>query len=134
MKKIFTNGCFDVLHRGHLELLEHAKSLGYLYVGVDSDEKVRRDKGKNRPYNLLGNRIKMLQSLRFVDEVRSFNDTSGLEDLIRGISPDVLIIGSDWQGKKVVGEQYAKELRFFERIPGYSTTKILEYDYYRLKK
>ena len=134
MKKIFTNGCFDVLHRGHLELLEHAKSLGYLYVGVDSDEKVRRDKGKNRPYNLLGNRIKMLQSLRFVDEVRSFNDTLGLEDLIRGISPDILIIGSDWQGKKVVGEQYAKELRFFERIPGYSTTKILEYDYYRLKK
>ena len=134
MKKIFTNGCFDVIHRGHLELLEHAKSLGYLYVGVDSDEKVRRDKGKDRPYNLLGNRIKMLQSLRFVDEVRSFNDTRGLEDLIRGISPDILIIGSDWQGKKVVGEQYAKELRFFERIPGYSTTKILEYDYYRLKK
>ena len=127
MKKIFTNGCFDVLHRGHLELLEHAKSLGYLYVGVDSDEKVRRDKGKNRPYNLLGNRIKMLQSLRFVDEVRSFNDTLGLEDLIRGISPDILIIGSDWRGKKVVGKQYAKELRFFE-------TKILEYDYYRLKK
>ena len=134
MKKIFTNGCFDVLHRGHLELLEHAKSLGYLYVGVDSDEKVRRDKGKNRPYNLLGNRIKMLQSLRFVDEVRSFNDTLGLEDLIRGISPDILIIGSDWQGKKVVGEQHAKELRFFERIPGYSTTKILEYNYYLSEK
>ena len=127
MKKIFTNGCFDVIHRGHLELLEHAKSLGYLYVGVDSDEKVRRDKGKNRPYNLLGNRIKMLQSLRFVDEVRSFNDTLGLEDLIRGISPDILIIGSDWQGKKVVGEQHAKELRFFEKIPGYSTTKICQY-------
>ena len=134
MKKIFTNGCFDVIHRGHLELLEHAKSLGYLYVGVDSDEKVRRDKGKDRPYNLLGNRIKMLQSLRFVDEVRSFNDTQGLEDLIRGISPDILIIGSDWQGKKVVGEQHAKELRFFERIPGYSTTKILEYNYYLSEK
>ena len=134
MKKIFTNGCFDVLHRGHLELFEYAKSLGYLYVGVDSDEKVRRDKGMSRPYNLLGDRIKMLQSLRFIDEVRSFNDTSGLEDLIRGISPDILIIGSDWQGKKVVGKQYAKELRFFERIPGYSTSKILEYNYNRLKK
>ena len=76
----------------------------------------------------------MLQSLRFIDEVRSFNDTQGLEDLIKEISPDILIIGSDWRGKKVVGEQHAKELRFFERIPGYSTTKILEYDYYRLKK
>ena len=52
MKKIFTNGCFDILHRGHLDLFEYAKSLGYLYVGVDSDEKVRRDKGKDRPYNL----------------------------------------------------------------------------------
>ena len=134
MKKIFTNGCFDVIHRGHLELFEYAKSLGYLYVGVDSDEKVRKDKGKGRPYNLLGNRIKMLQSLRFVDEVRSFSDTYGLEDLIRGISPDILVIGSDWRSKKVVGEQYAKELQFFERIPGYSTTKILEYDYYLSEK
>ena len=67
-----------LLHRGHLELFEYAKSLGYLYVGVDSDEKVKKDKGKGRPYNLLGNRIKMLQSLRFIDEVRSFNDTQGL--------------------------------------------------------
>ena len=123
MKKIFTNGCF-----------EYAKSLGYLYVGVDSDEKVQQDKGINRPYNKLGNRIKMLQSLRFIDEIRSFNSTEGLEDLIRGISPDILIIGSDWRGKKVVGKKYAKELRFFERIPGYSTTKILEYNYYRSEK
>ena len=134
-KIIWTNGCFDILHRGHLELFKHAKSLGNkLYVGIDSDEKVRKDKGKGRPYNLLGNRIKMLQSLRFVDEVRSFSDTYGLEDLIRGISPDILVIGSDWRGKKVVGEQYAKELQFFERIPGYSTTKILEYDYYLSEK
>ena len=134
MKKIFTNGCFDVLHRGHLELFEYAKSLGYLYVGVDRDEKVRQDKGMDRPYNLLGDRIKMLQSLRFIDEIRSFKDTQDLEDLIRGISPDIIVMGSDWRGKKVVGKQYAKELRFFERIPGYSTTNILEYDYYRLNR
>ena len=127
MKKIFTNGCFDVLHRGHLELFEYAKSLGYLYVGVDSDEKVRRDKGKDRPYNTLGDRIKMLESLRFIDEVRSFNDTQGLEDLIKEISPDILVIGSDWRGKKVVGTQYATKLQFFERIDGYSTTSILKY-------
>ena len=60
MKKIFTNGCFDILHRGHLDLFEYAKSLGYLYVGVDSDEKVRRDKGKDRPYNVLDDRINMI--------------------------------------------------------------------------
>tara|TARA_R100001594_G_C3878807_1_gene225385 strand:+ start:181 stop:570 length:390 start_codon:yes stop_codon:yes gene_type:complete len=127
MKKIFTNGCFDVLHRGHLELFQYAKSMGYLYVGVDSDEKVKLDKGKNRPYNKLEDRIKMLESLRFVDEVRTFNDTQGLENLIKEISPDILIIGSDWRGKKVVGAHYAKELQFFERIDGYSTTNILEY-------
>ena len=127
MKKIFTNGCFDVLHRGHLELFEYAKSLGYLYVGVDSDAKVKLDKGKDRPYNKLEDRIKMLQSLRSIDEVRSFNDTQGLEDLIKEISPDILVIGSDWRGKKVVGEQYATKLQFFERIDGYSTTNILKY-------
>jgi len=127
MKKIFTNGCFDVIHRGHLELFEYAKSLGYLYVGIDSDEKVRQAKGKDRPYNKLDDRIKMLESLRFIDEVRSFNDTQGLEDLIKEISPDILVIGSDWRGKKVVGEQYATKLQFFERINGYSTTNILKY-------
>tara|TARA_R110001583_G_scaffold148486_5_gene300392 strand:- start:933 stop:1322 length:390 start_codon:yes stop_codon:yes gene_type:complete len=127
MKKIFTNGCFDVLHRGHLELFEYAKSLGYLYVGVDSDAKVKLDKGKDRPCNKLKDRIKMLESLRFIDEVHSFNDTQGLQDLIKEISPDILVIGSDWQGKKVVGKEYATELQFFERIDGYSTTNILKY-------
>tara|TARA_R110000824_G_scaffold24798_2_gene86888 strand:+ start:8618 stop:9022 length:405 start_codon:yes stop_codon:yes gene_type:complete len=134
MKKIFTNGCFDILHRGHLELFEYAKSFGYLYVGVDSDEKVRRDKGKDRPYNKLADRIKMLQSLRFIDEVRSFNSTEGLDHLIKEIEPDIMIIGSDWRGKTVIGQEHAKELKFFERINGYSTTNILEYDYYRINK
>ena len=134
MKKIFTNGCFDILHRGHLELFEYAKSFGYLYVGVDSDEKVRRDKGKDRPYNKLADRIKMLQSLRVIDEVRSFNSTEGLDHLIKEIEPDIMIIGSDWRGKTVIGQEHAKELKFFERINGYSTTNILEYDYYRINK
>ena len=134
MKKIFTNGCFDILHRGHLELFEYAKSFGYLYVGVDSDEKVRRDKGKDRPYNKLADRIKMLQSLRFIDEVRSFNSTEGLDHLIKEIEPDIMIIGSDWRGKTVIGQEHAKELKFFERINGYSTTNILEYDYYCINK
>jgi D-beta-D-heptose 7-phosphate kinase/D-beta-D-heptose 1-phosphate adenosyltransferase len=127
MKKIFTNGCFDVLHRGHLELFEYAKGLGYLYVGVDSDEKVRRDKGEDRPYNSLDDRIKMLESLRFVDEVRSFDSVKGLENLIKEIEPDIMVIGSDWRDKKVIGEQYAKNLNFFKRIEGYSTTNILKY-------
>jgi len=128
MRKIFTNGCFDVLHRGHLELLEYAKSLGYLYVGVDSDKKIQLDKGKDRPYNKLEDRIKMLKALRFVDEVYSFDHTQDLERLVKQISPDILVIGSDWRNNKVVGEQHARELRFFEKIDGYSTTNILNYN------
>tara|TARA_R110002020_G_scaffold131924_2_gene294850 strand:- start:133 stop:528 length:396 start_codon:yes stop_codon:yes gene_type:complete len=128
MKKIFTNGCFDVLHRGHLELLQYAKSLGdILIVGVDSDEKITLDKGPQRPHNKLKDRVKMLKSLRCIDKVHTFNDTVGLENLVKKILPDILVIGSDWCGKKVVGEQYAKELRFFERIHGYSTTMTLKY-------
>ena len=97
-------------------------------------QKVRRDKGKDRPYNKLADRIKMLQSLRFIDEVRSFNSTEGLDHLIKEIEPDIMIIGSDWRGKTVIGQEHAKELKFFERINGYSTTNILEYDYYRINK
>lgn len=134
MKKIFTNGCFDILHVGHLQLFEYAKSFGYLYVGVDSDDKVKKDKGEDRPYNKLSDRIKMLQSLRFVDEVRSFDSSQGLQDLIKEINPDIMIIGSDWRGKPVIGQEHAKELKFFERINGYSTTGILEYNYSRLRK
>ena len=127
MKKVFTNGCFDILHRGHLELFKYAKSLGdILIVGVDSDAKIKLDKGKNRPCNKLEDRIKILESLRYVDKVYSFNNTFGLEMLVKETSPDIMVIGSDWRGKKVIGEQYAKELRFFERIDGYSTTKIIK--------
>ena len=128
MKKIFTNGCFDVIHRGHLELFEHAKSLGdILIVGVDSDAKVKLDKGKSRPYNKLEDRVKMLKSLRSIDKVYSFDNTLGLEMLIKKILPDIMVIGSDWRGKTVVGQEHSKELRFFERIDGYSTTNTLKY-------
>tara|TARA_R110000824_G_scaffold91123_1_gene222005 strand:- start:1988 stop:2392 length:405 start_codon:yes stop_codon:yes gene_type:complete len=126
-KTIFTNGCFDILHRGHLELFKHAKSLGHtLIVGIDSDEKVKLDKGSDRPYNNIEDRVEMLKSIKFIDKVFVFYNTKDLEELIKNISPDILIIGSDWRGKKVVGQQYAKELNFFERINGYSTTNILQ--------
>ena len=129
---VFTNGCFDVLHRGHLELFKYAKSLGDEFiVGIDSDAKVRLDKGSHRPYNTLVDRIAMLEALRYIDKVYSFDTTSGLELLVEHTSPDIMIIGSDWRGKKVIGEQYAKELRFFERINGYSTTQILENSFNR---
>jgi len=126
-KIIWTNGCFDILHIGHIELFKYAKSLGSkLYVGIDSDEKVKKDKGKDRPFNKLNDRVKMLESIKYIDKVSIFDSTEGLEDLIQKYKPYILIIGSDWQSKTVVGEQYAQHVRFFDRIDGYSTTDILE--------
>ena len=127
-KIIWTNGCFDIIHRGHIELFEYAKGLGSkLYVGIDSDEKVKKDKGEGRPFNKLADRIKVLESIKYIDKVISFDNTKGLENLVEKYKPHVLIVGSDWQNKTVVGEQHAQHIRFFDRIGEYSTTKILEW-------
>ena len=127
MTTVWTNGCFDIIHRGHIEMLQYAKSCGdILIVGVDTDEKVRTNKGPERPVTRLEDRIFILQSLSCVDEVVSFDSKEALEKTIETVAPDVLVVGSDWRGREVVGSHYAKEVSFFERIPGYSTTKILE--------
>ena len=127
MKLIFANGCFDILHRGHVELFKYAKSLGNkLIVGIDSDEKVKKDKGPSRPFNCLEDRITVLKAIKYIDEVISFSTRQELENIIKSLNPDVLMVGSDWKGKEVVGDIFAKEVKFFDRIAGYSTTKILE--------
>ena len=127
MKIVWTNGCFDVLHRGHIEMFKYAKSLGdKLIVGLDTDEKVKLAKGKDRPFNTLEDREFLVRSIRYVDETISFSSRNDLESLIKSIKPDILVVGSDWEGKCVVGSQYAKELKFFDRIGEYSTTRILQ--------
>ena len=124
---IWTNGCFDVLHRGHIEMLKYASSLGNkLYVGIDSDEKVKKDKGPTRPVNSQQDRKFMLESLSCVDEVVVFNSSQELESCIEKLQPEYLVVGGDWKGKTVVGAIHAQEVQFFDRIEGYSTTGILE--------
>jgi len=126
-KIIWTNGCFDILHRGHIEMFKYAKSLGdYLIVGVDSDKKVKLDKGEDRPINTLDDRIHVLNSIKYIDMVLSFKSTEDLERMIKYWSPIAVVIGSDWKGKKVIGQEHAGKVEFFDRIEGYSTTKILE--------
>ena len=125
--KIWVNGCFDILHRGHFELFNYAKSLGnVLVVGVDSDEKITQDKGPDRPYNKLEDRVYALESLKAIDKVMVFDNKEHLEWLVEITKPDILVVGSDWIGKEIVGGQYAKEIVYFDRIGDYSTTDILK--------
>jgi rfaE bifunctional protein nucleotidyltransferase chain/domain len=124
----FVNGCFDVLHIGHTRLLRFAKdNCDYLIVGIDSDSRVKLLKGNNRPYNTSDVRREMLMSLKAVDEVKIFYDEDSLKNLIKLTKPDIMVVGSDYIDKHVVGGEYAKELIYFERIPGYSSSEIFRH-------
>ena len=126
-KTCFVNGCFDVLHIGHIRMLNFAKDrCDRLIVGIDSDSRVKKLKGSSRPINNQHDRQEFLLSLSSVDEVYFFDNELELIDLIKSISPDIMIVGSDYRDKEVIGSEHAKQLIFFERIKGYSTSKIVE--------
>ena len=124
MKTIFTNGCFDIIHRGHLKLLEYCASLGHVIVGLNSDDSVRTLKGDARPVNNQKDRKYLLQSLKYVDKVIIFNEETPYR-LIKEIKPDIIVKGGDYTRDVVVGGDIA-EVRIFKTIDGYSTTKTLE--------
>ncbi len=126
MKTIWTNGCFDIMHPGHMELFKASKSLGdRLIVGVDTDDKVALDKGADRPINDVCHRVAMLQAIKYIDIILTFGSRQELEQMIEFYNPDVLVVGGDWRDGDVVGREYAKEVRFFNRVGGYSTSKII---------
>ena len=124
MKTIFTNGCFDILHRGHIELLRYCRSLGHVVVGLNSDASIRQLKGKNRPFFSQQDRQFVLQSCKYIDEVIIFDEETPSE-LIKEVKPDIIVKGGDYKVEEVVGNNFA-EVRIFNYIDGYSTTKILE--------
>lgn len=126
MNTVWVNGCFDVLHRGHIELFKYAKSLGdHLVAGIDTDERVKSSKGPTRPVNKLEDRIEMLESIKYIDEVVFFDTDNELETQILLSAATTMVVGSDYRNKKVIGSQHVKEVKFFERIGNYSTTKTL---------
>ena len=126
-KRIFVNGSFDLIHLGHLDLLKYAASLGdYLLVAIDTDERIRYNKGNDRPVNNLTTRKAIMESFRFVDEVKVFGTDQELIDTIKNFAPHVMVKGSDWRGKRVIGEEYCEEVDFYERVNDESTTKTLE--------
>lgn len=127
MKKIFVNGTFDLIHHAHIELLNYAKSLGdHLVVGIDSDERVKQLKGSSRPIHSQEERKFLLENLKSVDQVFIFNTEEELTQLVKSIEPDIMVVGSDYLNRKVIGSEYAKQLRFFKRIDEYSSTKIIQ--------
>ncbi len=125
-KIVFTNGCFDILHLGHIQYLQKASTFGdILIVGVNSDASVKRLKGEERPINPEYDRAYLLGALDCVDYVTIFYEDTPYE-LIKLIEPDTLVKGGDYKGKEVIGSDIAKELRLVDFVNGRSTTKIIE--------
>lgn len=125
-KIVFTNGCFDILHLGHISYLREAKSYGdILVVGLNSNESIRRLKGDLRPINDEGDRAQILRELECVDFVIIFDEDTPL-NLIAKIQPDILVKGADYKGKEVVGSEIVSDVRLVDFTEGKSTTKIIE--------
>ncbi len=123
---VFTNGCFDILHIGHIKYLEKAKSFGdILIVGLNSDESIRRLKGNNRPINTQNDRAYILASLEVIDYLVIFDEDTPI-NLINLIQPDILTKGGDYEGKELVGQDIAKEIKLISFIEGKSTTKVIQ--------
>ena len=125
--KVWVNGTFDILHVGHLKLLDYASQLGTLIVGIDTDERVKKLKGNGRPFNNQNDRKIMLESLKFVHQVVFFNSDEELTKIIHEYSPDVMVIGDDYKDKNIVGSNHVKQIIYFEKLQNFSSTKILNY-------
>jgi rfaE bifunctional protein nucleotidyltransferase chain/domain len=131
---VFTNGCFDILHRGHVEYLNQAKSLGkYLVIGLNSDSSVKKLKGEDRPVNNETDRAFVLSNLKCVDAVIIFDEDTPY-DLINTVRPDFLVKGGDWKEEQIVGsdivKSYGGKVISLKFVDSYSTSNIID----RIKK
>ena len=123
---IWVNGCFDVLHMGHIELLRYAKLLGHtLIVGTDSDQRIKSNKGFSRPINNLALRVKFLEAIRYVDTVVTFDTDEQLNELIRFYNADTMVVGEEYKGRRIVGGECVKNIIFYPKQYGLSTTKLI---------
>ncbi len=123
---IWVNGSFDVLHAGHIELFKYARSVGdRLVVGTDTDERIRELKGNTRPINQQIHRLSMLNAIKYIDQVVTFGSLEEQITRMEESGAKTLVIGSDYRGKPVVGEDFM-EVVFFERVDNLSTTNIVE--------
>jgi cytidyltransferase-like protein len=126
MKKIWINGCFDVLHYGHFKLIDYAKSLGDLMIGIDSDERISQMKGDGRPFHTEGQRVFNLLQIEGVNKIVVFDSDDSLRKHLQEYEPDIFVIGDEYMYKPIIGGEHAKEIKFFGKLDGFSTTKLLE--------
>ncbi len=127
MNIVWVNGCFDILHLGHIEMLKFARGLGdALYVGIDSDIRVSEMKGANRPFQNQTTRMTVLESLKFVDKVSIFDTSYQLNEYISQASPKYLVVGEEYKDKEVIGSEHAENIIFFPRIDNISTTLTMK--------
>jgi len=127
---IWTNGCYDILHVGHIRLLQYCASFarncgGRFVIGIDSDSRVKQMKGLSRPINTQNDRSEMLLSIDGVDSVYIYDTADELDNIISTLAPEVMVVGDEYRDKTIVGYQHSKNIVFFPKIQGYSTTKIL---------
>ncbi len=125
--KVWVNGTFDVFHPGHLALLKYAADKGEVHVGIDSDLRVKELKGPDRPMFSQEQRKEMLESLKFVKKVYIFYNDDELEKIIQHVGPTLMVIGSDYENKRIIGKEFVSGICFFSRIKGISTSEILNY-------
>ena len=132
--RVWVNGCFDILHTGHLDLLEYAKHTGEglgifftntLIVGIDSDERVKVLKGNGRPINTQKERKQMLEALQVVDEVHIYNSDKELRNLINDLNIDIMVVGDEYKDKEVIGSENSHKGVVFYHVDGRSTTNII---------
>ena len=128
MMKIIVNGSFDIVHLGHIRLLQYAKSFpsAYVYVLIDTDRRIKELKGTDRPINTEYERATLLSELKLVDRVDIFDTDEELVNLIRNYDPDMMIKGSDYRNKPIIGAEFCKEIRFYDRLERYSTTNKIQ--------
>ena len=126
-KIVWINGCFDVLHYGHFKLIQHAASFGgILTIGIDSDERVKQLKGEDRPFHTQQQREYNLRQIRGVGNVIVFHTEDELRGNLERLQPDIFVIGDEYMYKPIIGGEWAKEIKFFPKLEGFSTTGLLD--------